>query len=173
MNSESGSNPQAVLYAKQKLDKYRRDAICHQLAYFTSEAVALVLLIMTPIFALTKEPIWAALSSSTGLIAGLSTKYQWRENWFVCDRTAKKIEKEIIMFNLKNNKQNVTEEMLNLFKEIHDHELNHMTEWGRFISKDEIINNNEEQLDSDRSNVNEADDKERKADDGEKEPDKG
>lgn len=172
MRSKSENEPQVVLYAKQKLDKYRQDARCHHVAYFTSDAVALILLILTPIFALTKEPLWAALSSSTGLIAGLSAKYQWRENWFICDRTAKRIEKEIMLFDLENSNSTINQGMFDFVEKVHRHELNHMTEWRGLISKDDNINNNEEQSDSDRNNVNEADNKEGKADDGENESDK-
>lgn len=144
-------NQSFIEKAKEKEKEYKKAATLHQIAYFTSEITAVVLLLFTPILALTQKPIWAAISSSSGLIAALSTKYGWQKNWIECQETSKAIEQKITFFELQNSSQNNNKNLIDFVEGIYKVESKHMEDWVKIISLenptvDQEINNQNAQI---------------------------
>ncbi|MEB3189508.1 MAG: DUF4231 domain-containing protein [Snowella sp.] len=98
---EENSKTDALDYGNKKIKNYRRDAIFHRNAYFTSQIAAVFLSGITPILIIwnVPEPVKAAAPALASIAGGLSM-YRWRENWIRCEITAEKMNDELIKFKL-------------------------------------------------------------------------
>jgi hypothetical protein len=136
-----------VKFAEQKRDSYKKDAGYHQAAFFISEIAAVTLLGITPILALTTDKLFPAITSSSGIIAGLSTKYKWRTSWMQCKKTSEAMDYEISLFKIEKDVDQDKEKLL--IDKIREIEFNHINNWENDTLKDEpnheLKNSNEQE----------------------------
>jgi hypothetical protein len=127
-----------VKFAEQKRDSYKRDATFHQRAFFISEIMAVILLGSTPILinlSQFKENQWpATLTSVSGIVAGLSTKYKWRKSWIQCQKTSEAIDYEIELFQIQKDADEANEKLF--IDKIREIEFNHIKNWEKDTDED-------------------------------------
>jgi hypothetical protein len=134
--------PDVINFAEKKRDSYKKDAGYHQKAFFISEIMTVILLGSTPILIninLTgpKQDQWpATLTSVSGIVAGLSTKYKWRKNWMQCRKTSEAIDYEIELFKVQKDADEANAKLF--IDKIREIELNHIKNWEKDTDEDGV-----------------------------------